>query len=309
MITDEIKDKILDIILQEQDKAIRPVINNKGEITYPLLEGIGIDVLDELVSSNILERRMYDKVLICPEHRRCLLYARVHCPKCNSIDINSIYLLEHVLCGYIDEINRFDNHDELICPKCNTVMNDKSTLVLGRWYSCNSCGNRFNNPIIRLRCYYDHDVDVKDTDMVVLYDYVLYRGAIVSENDMITLLDSISNTLRNKGFTVMKNHILKGSSGVVHNVHIYAEHKDRHNIVIEYCISQDKKKVGQDEFLQEIIKISDIQPQYSILICVPDIESNLYDIAAHNNIYVISGNNINSIMVRILDIINSKVNT
>jgi len=307
MVNEDIKDKILNIILQEQDKSINPLINNKGEIIYPLLEGIDIRVLDGMVSSNILEKRIYDRVLICPQHRRCLLYSRLYCPKCNSTDVNSIYLIEHILCGYINEINRFKGHDDLVCPKCNTAMNDKSTLVLGRWYSCNSCGNRFNNPIIKLHCYYNHDVDVRDADTIILYSYTLYKGTIVGENDIRTLLDSIYNTLRSKGFNVMKNHQLKGSSNMLHNVSIYAEYKGRYNIVIEYCINKENKKVGQDEFLQAIIKINDIQPQYSILICVPDIEDNLRDIATTNNIYVVSGNNMNSIIVKVLDIITSQV--
>jgi len=305
----DIENKILNIILQEPDKGIYPQINNRGEIIYPLLEGIDIRILDEMVSSNILERRIYDRVLACPQHGRCLLYASLYCPKCNSNDVNSIYLIEHILCGYINEINKFNNsnNDDLVCPKCNTTMNDKSTLVLGRWYLCNSCGNRFNNPIVRLHCPYNHDVDVRDAVIVVLYNYMLYKGTIVSENDIRILLDSIYNTLRSKGFNVTKNHTLKGNSNTLHNVSMYAEYKGRYNIVIEYCINKEKKKVGQDEFLQEIIKISDIQPHYSILICVPDIEDHLRDIATTNNIYVVSGQNMNSIIVKVLDIINSQV--
>lgn len=287
---------------------ITPVIE-RGRVHYLELEnsGIGMDVLELAVKEGLMERHVYERVLVCPIHGNILMHARLSCPKCDSNDVKKLMLMEHISCGYIGERDTFrDDDGRYVCPNCKTPVRQRSIHTIGFWYLCSSCSNRFNDPVMRMYCTESHYVDVYEAEVNEIYYYTVLKGRITVEDDMNPLFDSLHKTLTSKGFNVKKRYTVKGKSGISHIVALYAY--DEHNsLVIEYCIADDDHTVKRDRFMQVLVKLIDINADIAIIICVPRINNELRDMASTNGIIIVEGNNVNTILVNTLDTINGRL--
>ena len=110
-----------------KEKMVAPKIDiSSGKITYPLLTEINesednIEFLEKLSvsSSDVLEKTVYEKFLVCPQHPESLsVNVRLYCPHCKSMNIEKLHLFEHIKCGHISEKQSFKNSDEENSIKC-----------------------------------------------------------------------------------------------------------------------------------------------------------------------------------------------
>ncbi|MCS6768785.1 MAG: hypothetical protein NZ517_08650, partial [Candidatus Nitrosocaldus sp.] len=156
----------MEILISKTDTVL-PVIDGHGSIHYPVLEELGIttDMLENAVRNGILERHVYDKILVCPIHNNILNRISLYCPECNSKNVKKMHLIEHISCGFIGEKEKFNSiNGRLMCPSCNTPITEKNSTMLGVWYVCNQCSAKFNNPIPRFQCN-DHTLDMSTVDI------------------------------------------------------------------------------------------------------------------------------------------------
>ncbi|MFN4337263.1 MAG: hypothetical protein ACK4FV_06780 [Candidatus Nitrosocaldus sp.] len=289
--------------------TILPTIDNDGNVVYPILDelSITIDMLEEAVKDGMLEKRVYNKIPICPIHNKVLKHIVLHCPECNSKDIKKMHLIEHITCGFIGEKNKFRiDSNRLVCPSCNTIITEKNSNMLGVWYVCNRCLAKFNSPILMFACD-DHTLDITSIDIIEIFYYTSIRGIISTEHDMNEMMESLYQTLERKNLNVRKMHAMKGRSGVTHTVSMYIDDYSGSNIIIECCIKDSDDKTFYNNVMATIIKMTDLRARQMILICVPKIIDELRSMATANNIMVIEGNNRNRILATILDIVNSKI--
>ena len=86
--SDSVRD-LTKIIQKSSEKMIIPKINfSTGQITYPALKEIGkndddIEFLENLTSdsSGVLEKTVYERILVCPKHPDSLsINVRLYCP-------------------------------------------------------------------------------------------------------------------------------------------------------------------------------------------------------------------------------------
>ncbi|MEM4285732.1 MAG: hypothetical protein QXS98_02375 [Candidatus Nitrosocaldus sp.] len=307
MISASIEDIITKLVANNVDSII-PTIDDEGNISYPVLEGLSIPVemLEDAVKDNILERHIYKRMLICPIHVKVLSLPTLHCPQCKSNDIKKINLIEHITCGFIGERDRFDSGGRLVCPSCDIQITEKNSNMLGAWYTCNLCSAKFNAPLILFQCN-NHQLDIAMVDIKDIFYYTVRKGLINNEYDVSEVFTTIYQILESKNISVMKMHPIKGRSGVVHTVPLYINDYRGNDIVIEYCIDNNDTNISNNNFIQVIIKLMDLQAKHMILICIPKMRDELRYMAATNNIMVIEGNNKNVIIANLLDIVNSKI--
>lgn len=300
-----------DIIIRLIDRTdtILPTIDNDGNVVYPILDelNITIEMLEEAVKDNMLEKRVYSKMPICPIHNKVLRHIILHCPECNSKDIKKMHLIEHITCGFIGEKNKFRiDSNRLVCPSCNTTITEKNSNMLGVWYICNRCLAKFNSPTLIFQCN-DHALDITSIDIIEIFYYTSIRGIISTEHDMTEMMESLYRILEKKNLNVRKMYSMKGRSGVTHTISIYIDYYNGNNIIIECCIKDSDDKTFYNNVIATIIKMTDLQAKQMILVCIPKIIEELRSMATANNIMVIEGNNQNRILTTILDIVNSKM--
>ena len=85
-------------------------------VEYPFPQ----DDLDRMARAGVLERKLCDRVLVCP-HCRSLPTFREGCRKCSSARVDRDQLMHHYACAHVDLAKNFATPDGLMCPKCRTT--------------------------------------------------------------------------------------------------------------------------------------------------------------------------------------------
>ncbi|MGI0065059.1 MAG: hypothetical protein ACREAL_09380, partial [Nitrosopumilaceae archaeon] len=128
--------RLIKAIETSTEKMIVPFIDmGEGKISYPILAKIeedvdNLDFLEKLASQNfdILERTVYERLVVCPEHPGTMSTSvQLHCPRCASMDISKLHLIEHKRCGYISENKNFEISEDgkiIACPSCKKPIHD-----------------------------------------------------------------------------------------------------------------------------------------------------------------------------------------
>ncbi len=91
---------------------IKPQLDFATELgfSYPVAEQIletkgeeVASILESMVSSGILKKDFFDKILSCPVCQSLSLRPGTHCPKCSSGNIARGRILEHLICNCLKE--------------------------------------------------------------------------------------------------------------------------------------------------------------------------------------------------------------
>ncbi len=187
--------KLIQEVQKLDDRTIKPFVDyNEGLLFYPILSKIGetqdnVECLDDLVSDGILEKQVYEKLIVCPVHPETFSSSmRLYCPKCHSMNVEKLNLFEHKKCGYITESINFDfsDHENSNCPSCKkSIKNfEKEIRVPAMWYQCDECDEKFDNAVIKLHCRkYEHDFDTNSGQFVTTFSYKLKNSEISIKSD------------------------------------------------------------------------------------------------------------------------------
>src|SRR5215470_15446942 len=107
-----------------------------------------------LSGSGHLQRQFFDRLHICPQCRSSRLSVREECTKCRSPRLTEERLIHHFRCAEQQPESRFRKGPDLVCPKCDYVLNhfgldyDKPGSVL----CCGSCRHVSDVPAIAFVC-------------------------------------------------------------------------------------------------------------------------------------------------------------
>ena len=117
-------------------------------------------VLTSLCSIGALERTVMDHVLVCPDCSS-VPTVRKGCCVCLSNETGKTKMIHHFACAHVDFVERFDQGNEIVCPKClgrrmivgadyeyldgptqcfECGHNDLEEILIGH---CMKCSNRF----------------------------------------------------------------------------------------------------------------------------------------------------------------------
>jgi len=316
-------DKIYALIKKinsSKEKMVAPKIDiSSGTITYPLLNEINesednIEFLEKLSASSadVLEKTVYEKFLVCPQHPESLsVNVRLYCPHCKSMNIEKLHLFEHIKCGHITEKQSFENSDEknsLKCPSCNKIISDfkKELRVPAMWYLCNHCNEKFDDVLVKLHCRnYNHDFETNQSHMINIPGFKIKSDEDEISIDVSAISNRLTELLQRHGFSVEENYSIKGKSGHYHHIDLFGKTKNGKTIFI--FIKKSNNEIDNSEINSKIIQVLDTSPTIAILVGFASISEKAKAIATSYNVSIVSDHDTNQIISSTDDVLNEQL--
>jgi transcription elongation factor Elf1 len=275
---------LLSKFLSGEIKTIEPVYDAKVGYRYPVVEAILGETsqvepfLNKLSKAGVLDKKLYDKILFCPECSSADISTRYCCPFCKSFDIQKSSLVEHVKCGYMDLEANFQVGDKYVCPKCHEELTkiDVDYRKAGIWCTCNNCGKSFD---VAVPAHFCRSCKVNSTfeEIVIknVYSYTLKEDVTAESSLNWFLVAAIREFLMKEGLNVESPGLLKGKSGANHSFDIaaYKEDKSQRVIVIDLAMSAGNV-VSEQPIIALFAKIFDVSPERAFLIAMPKLSEN-----------------------------------
>ena len=290
---DSEKQTLLGMLMKKGVLELKPTLTVEGVRYVEVEEALGVtdplwmrSSLESLEKEGTIEPRFFDRVLTCPDCGSPEAYSKYACPRCDSYNVEFTELLEHTKCGRISSKGDFIKGSSLICPGCQVPFLEEAAKyelleegpkyefvekgeyrVIGSCYQCEKCGHRFDEPEIVHFCQHcKRSFTHKEAKYIKLYAYKIADKIIEKFGRTLPLLETIGNTLREKGFTAKFHHQISGVSGVVHPFDIVAE-KGEALVVVDLSIGGDKS-----DAVSLLGKKIDVNPAQSLLVDLSDRE-------------------------------------
>jgi len=293
--------KILTFMLRSPRTPITPEILPTDEIRYPDLDSIfsgrpeDAEVwLRKMIDAQILVADLVDKTPACPECGSHQLSTRYVCPKCFSYDIARSFLYEHLKCGKVASDDTFKKGDQLICPKCQTVLHNYGVeyRAVGAWYQCNNCKESFNAPSLTHVCRPKHHQFTTDrTRLVPVYQYRLNPKALSQIRREVLVYSDAVSMLEDLGFTVAAPQTIVGKSGQGHPFDIVVTVKGRwggaKTVAIDFLSSD--QMLPADSVRAFSTKVRDAKPSESYLVAVPGLTDEAKALAGKMKVTFVEG--------------------
>jgi len=279
---------------------IRPQLDFTSELgfTYPAAEQTlkvkaeqAVSILEALAAQDILKRHFFDRLLRCPQCRSVNLRPSTHCPQCGSGNFARGRVFEHFSCKFIGLEDEFVTSGGYVCPRCGLELriSGGDYQSLGLMGKCHDCYEVFSQPEIQWRCLKCATLTPADgVTEVNIYSYRLNeakRGWLEFE---LKPKSQLIEFLRQHGYQVKEDAVVKGRSGAEHSIDILATRDDG---IVAYNIAIGVKVAGDEIGLGEIFnfddKAYDIGIHDKILVVVPGLRTEAEKFASQQRIKVL----------------------
>ncbi len=244
IVNDPIVRKILITIFRTG--TIAPQIGLESGVKYPLLDEISNwkQVIEKLIKYKLVEKRVTDRLIHCPRCGSIHVASKLLCPWCKSFNIESTYIIQHTLCGYIDTETKFrdPNTGELICPKCKRHLRKEGLdyVVIGKVFECLNCKRKTNKPLIVFQCRNcNHQFDYLSAVYEPVYEYALTPLGSKIVTSGILFKEEIVSALKELGMTVEAPGKERGKSGIEHTFDILARTPSGKVLAIDFVEERD----------------------------------------------------------------------
>ncbi|MEM3606580.1 MAG: hypothetical protein QXL69_00225 [Candidatus Bathyarchaeia archaeon] len=300
--------KLLDKMISESVKELTPEIDSSGKLRFYDIEKVMDkdhieESLDKLLKFDILQKKFYDKIIVCPFCNSKNITARLHCPNCNSINIEKKVLLEHILCGAIENESFFKKSDS--CPNCGRKIVETDLRKVGSWFQCNLCNTRFDEPIFMNFCRNcKKEFSVKEAKLESVYSYVLNPAAEEEFKRRFILLTPVKKALEQLQYTVFMPGKLTGESGAEHQFSIVAlRNPNEKNEVIVLDAILSNNLVDETPVAAMFAKIFDTKPTKAFLIAIPKINESGKKLAQLYKINIIEAEKMEEASIKIVELL------
>jgi len=306
---------------KSKKNVIVPFINFKeNRVSFPLLNDVGLSEYDvkfleslSTESVGVLEKKVYERQLVCPKHPDELSTGiRLYCPDCSSMDVERLHLIEHKVCGFIAEKEKYgveDVRQVQKCPHCKKQIEDfkKEIRLPGRWNKCNSCSKIFDNVIIKLHCRkFAHDFEITEVESIPIPSYSLKSNSLENVGIM-AIIAPIKKILISVGYEVEELAKIKGNSGVEHPTSLFARGPNDKTIVVFVKSSRDE--IADSEINATLVKVLDIAPSETIFVAIPSLSDAAKSTAEAHGMNVIIGKSEDDIISGVRKILSKEVST
>jgi len=288
---------LLSKFLSGEIKALEPVYDPQSGYRYPTVEAIVGDAsqvvpfLNKLSREGVLEKKLYDKTVSCPNCGSADVAFRYCCPFCKSFDIQKSSLIEHVKCGYMDIEENFRDGDKYVCPKCHMELKklDVDYRKAGVWCTCNDCKKNFDIPVPEHFCRNCNTVSTFESAIIKdVYSYTVKDSVREKASLNWFLIAPIRDFLMSEGLTVESPAFLKGKSGTNHSFDIVAyEGTTRQNAIVVDLAKSTEDLVSEQSVIALFAKVFDVSPDKAYLIAIPQLNENGRKMAQLYNINAI----------------------
>jgi hypothetical protein len=298
-------------MLQLKDGHLDPVFDLEFGYRYPDVEkAIGKDtqstvkLLEELYTAKILDSKVYDMEIRCPDCGSPNVSTRYLCPSCGSFHIKKTFLREHLDCGYLGPVVTYG--DPMICPKCEKPMVDGSYKNAGSIYECGDCKKQIDTPFVNHWC--------RTKDYSFSFENALYQGKFSyiptkeTSEDIergIIFISQITEVFESFGLKRFENTKVIGASGVELSFDVGYEGAGRKYYV---DIIQGKDLLGEIEILKEYGKINDSKVEVYTLIS-PGLDQTALSMAKSYKMSICDDANPTKIMTKLTEMLKTRGNT
>ena len=158
------------------------------------------ECLENLAQLDILQKTFFDSVSVCPNCQSSIMTLHNRCPKCKSHNVQKTNLTEHIPCGYI---NQRDKYIQNRCPKCGEPLLEGQYRNMGRWYICQECNEKFENPeydLICRNCNKKFTIKEAQVTEIPKFSLTLTRKKEIRQN--VASLEDIRTILNELGFSI-----------------------------------------------------------------------------------------------------------
>jgi hypothetical protein len=279
---------------------LKPCFDPETGYRYPIIEAIVGEsktefFLNKLYEANVLERKLYDKVIHCPECGSSLISFRYNCPFCGSFDISKSALVEHVKCGYMGVETNFFREGRLFCPKCQVPLLKEGVdyRKAGVWCTCNSCKKSFDIPasenFCRSCCFTFNFENAEITDV---YSYTLRPSVSKDYTARWMLIGPLREFLAAHGLRVSGPTTLKGRSGAAHVFDLVAFKGEVSDKAYVFDLASSENEVSEQSVIALFAKVFDVSPSRAYLIAIPGLSENGKKMAELYNIRTVEAKNL-----------------
>ncbi|WEU40468.1 MAG: hypothetical protein OdinLCB4_000610 [Candidatus Odinarchaeum yellowstonii] len=293
--------KLLTAFLDERVKRLIPIVDREYGVRYPEAERVAglsaldtITLIDQLAESNILSASIYSKSIKCPRCRSNNVLTQYICPHCQSPDFDKGKIIEHLKCHYMDFELKFKKENELLCPRCNSVLKNLGVDYQkhGPWFKCSSCGKFFDEPLATYSCGDCGSIfELQQAVFYSLYSYTLNMNYI-GEYEKVTIpLKRLEIRLAGSGWILKTPAFILGVSGLIHQFSAALWLKKEGlgvilpvdpDIIIEVYASSTA--ITAERVLSFAVKAQDIDCRIKLLVGIPRFESKAVELAEHYNV-------------------------
>lgn len=245
--------------------------------------------LENLAQLGILKKSFFDSVSICPSCQSTILTLHNRCPKCKSHNVDKTSLTEHIPCGYIDQRDKYINDQ---CPKCGQTLVEGQYRNMGRWYVCQECGEKFENPEYDLVCRNcNKNFTIKEAQVVDVpkFSLNLQRRKEIRQN--VESLENIQQLLTDLGFSVeIPGLVIGQKSGMQHHFSLIAKKLidgQERVIALDHAVSETE--VATAPLILYLYKTSEVNVDIPIFVAIPQLNETAKKIAQGHDILLIEG--------------------
>jgi predicted RNA-binding Zn-ribbon protein involved in translation (DUF1610 family) len=245
--------------------------------------------LENLAQLGILKKTFFDSVSICPSCQSTIITLHNRCPKCKSHNVDKTSLTEHIPCGYIDQRDKYINDQ---CPQCGQTLVEGQYRNMGRWYVCQECGEKFENPEYDLVCRTcNKNFTIKEAQVVDIpkFSLNLQRRKEIRQN--VESLESIQQLLTDLGFSVeIPGLVIGQKSGMQHHFSLIAKKLidgQERVIALDHAVSETE--VATSPLILYLYKTSEVAVDVPIFVAIPQLNETAKKIAKGHEILLIEG--------------------
>ena len=252
-------------------------------------ESLSREFLENLTQLKILQKTFFDSVSSCPNCQSTILTLHNRCPKCKSHNVEKTSLTEHIPCGYIDQRDKYVNNR---CPKCGEPLLDGQYRNMGRWYICQECGEKFENPEFDLICRScSKNFAIKDAQVTEIPKFTLNLNRKKEIRQNVASLEDIRALLTDLGFAIESPGLTIGQkSGMQHHFSLIAKKQvNGQEIVIALDHATSESEVQTSPLILYLYKISEVKVDIPIFVAVPALSETARKIAQGNNLLLVEG--------------------
>ncbi len=223
-----------------------------------------VNFLEDLSGLKLLDKQVFDMTLNCPSCSGANISTKYICPHCGSFQIIRNALIEHLVCGYINNLPKFIVNNELVCPKCKGPVNSKNSRSAGRWYDCASCGKRIENLQTMHHCRQcGEKFDFDQSKYLEAYTYTISKVAKDEINSGVLFSAMIERVFTDIGYSVQLHGKIVGTSGIEQQFDVIIKTKTGELIAIDNLLSN--VPVDQQLIIKEYGKIFDAKTKTYII--------------------------------------------
>jgi hypothetical protein len=307
---DEGARKILQYLMRSPRTPLTPEIVSTDEIRYPQAEQVtqlnaseNLALFNRMVAAKVLVADLTDKAPACPECGSHQLSTRYLCPKCFSYDVERSFLYEHLKCGKVASDDTFKKGEQLMCPKCQTVLHNFGVeyRAVGAWYKCKNCSESFNEPTHSHFCRpRRHQFNSDRTRLVPVYQYRINPATMSETRRQLLIYSDAVAMMESLGLTVSAPHALPGKSGP-QDFDIVATHKGRWGTkTIAVDVVSSDARVLVEAVHDFAAKVKEARPSESYLVAIPGINDDARLLAKNLRLNIVEGPSVKEAMTTLL---------